>query len=228
MKGLPIAGGVIGAVLGFIGALLLLELVGFGNPQDPILTGLLALLVFGPAGAVGGLVLGTKLATRPAADGRASGVGRNILKSFAVLIGLVVVIGGLWAWYEISTATPWLNPNAGNPRLQFEVRLPAGAALPGSVRDINTELQTDLNTMPGELRADQFRRDNDRAVIVGQVDLAFRTPYRQLEVKIPGQPTRVYPIKLTDRAPHTPELGPWQALPDGSDIRYRAKWPGKE
>ena len=33
---------------------------------------------------------------------------------------------------------------------------------------------------------------------------------------------------LTDKLPHMPALGPWQPHPDGSEIRYRAKWPGQD
>jgi hypothetical protein len=57
---------------------------------------------------------------------------------------------------------------------------------------ISIELQTDLNTMPGEVSSAAF-----------------------------------HPIDLTAWAPHTPEFGTWRRLTDGSDIRYRAKWPGK-
>ena len=42
---LQVAGGVVGAVVGFIATLLILELVGFGNRADPIMSGILALLV---------------------------------------------------------------------------------------------------------------------------------------------------------------------------------------
>ena len=48
---LQVAGGVVGAVAGFIATLLILELVGFGNRADPVGSGLLALFVFAPAGA---------------------------------------------------------------------------------------------------------------------------------------------------------------------------------
>ena len=50
--------------MGFIATLLILELVGFGNRADPITSGMLALLVFAPLGAIAGLVLGTTLAMR--------------------------------------------------------------------------------------------------------------------------------------------------------------------
>jgi hypothetical protein len=81
--------------------------------------------------------------------------------------------------------------------------------------------------MPGELNAAGFHSDGDQPVIAGEVELAFRTSHRQLAVNIQGQPSRIYPIGLTASAPHTPEFGTWRRLADGSEIRYRAKWPGK-
>ena len=99
---------------------------------------------------------------------------------------------------------------------------------PGSVRGIAIELQTDINSMPGEPRFNQFRRDGDRPVIAGDVELAFRTAHRQVEVKVKGQPDRLYAIGLSAKAPHASEFGPWQPNTDGSEIRYRAKWPGRD
>ncbi len=224
----PIFGGIAGAVAGFVATLLALELLGFGNRADPIMSGVLALVVFAPAGAVAGLVLGTMAAMRLRRRDAAGGLIANSFRAFAVLAVLCATVGGLYAWYAIATATPWLNRNGATPLLQFEVRLPAGAALPASARDIKIELQTDQNTMPGVPKFDRSRRDGDRPVVGGEVELAFRTAYRQLEVKINGQPDRVYPIGLTAKAPHASELGPWQPHAQGSEIRYRAQWPGQE
>lgn len=227
MKNLrQIAGGVAGAVAGFVAVLLILELTNFGNRADPITTGLLALLVLAPAGAIAGLVLGTKLAMR--GRDNAGGLVGNSLKAFAVVVALCVAGGTAYYAYAVSTATPWLNPNAATPLLVFEVRLPAGSALPNSASEVAVELQTDINTMPGEPRFKLFRRDDDRPVIAGDVELAFRTAYRQLEITIKGQPARVYRIGLTGKAPHASELGPWQPNADGSEIRYRAQWPGRD
>ncbi len=225
---LHMIGGIIGAVAGFFVTLLVFELAGFGNAADPITSGLLALLVFAPAGAIMGLVLGTKLGMRRRGRNDGGGLARNSLKSLGVVLALCAAAGGTYTWYAISTATPWLNPNAANPVLLFEVRLPAGAALPASPQDIAIELQTDQNRMPGETRFNQSRRDGDRGVIVGEVELAFRTAYRQLEVKIKGLPDRTFRIGLSGKAPHASQLGPWEKHADGSEIRYRARWPGRD
>ena len=225
---LQIAGGVVGAVIGFVGTLLTLELVGFGNRADPVGSGLLALFVFAPAGAIAGLVTGTTLAMRMRGGDNTGSLAGNSFKAFGALIVLCAAAGTAYYVYAVTSATPWLNPNAANPVLEFEIRLPAGMASPNSTRDIAIELQTDINTMPGEPRFNRFRRDGDRSVIAGQVDLAFRTAHRQLEIKVNGQPDRLYLIGLSAKAPHASELGPWQPNIDGSEIRYRAKWPGQD
>ncbi|MBR1268474.1 hypothetical protein JQ629_13225 [Bradyrhizobium sp. AUGA SZCCT0222] len=229
MKNLPqIAGGVAGAAVGFAATLLIVELVGSGNRADPIGSALLAVFVFAPAGAIAGLVLGTKLAMRMRGGENTGSLAGNSLRAFGALILLCAAAGTAYYVYAVTTATPWLNPNAATPLLQFEVRLPAGAALPAAAADVAVELQTDQNSMPGVPRLNQFRRDGERPVIAGDVELAFRTAHRQLEVKIKGQPARVYRIGLTAKAPHAAQLGPWQPNADGSEIRYRAKWPGRD
>jgi hypothetical protein len=189
---LRIAAGVAGAVAGFIATIGMLELGDFGNRADPITTGLFAVFVIAPCGAIAGLVLATKLASQ--GDNNAGGLARNSLKSLGVTVLLCVA---------------------------------AGVTVPTAPQSIAIELQTDLNTMPGELTPAGYYRDGDQPVIAGEVELAYRTSHRQLAVTIEGQPSRIYPIDLTARAPHTPEFGTWRRLADGSEIRYRAKWPGK-
>jgi hypothetical protein len=220
-------GGVVGAVLGFVAGMFAFDLIG-GGRNDPIAAGFMALLLFGPLGAIAGAVLGTWSAMRLHRRANAGGLTRNSLKSLGLVLALCLIAGGAYYFYAVTTATPWLNPNAANPVLQFEARLPADAAAPAQPGDVAVELQTDLNTMPGELRAGPFRRDSEQTVIAGEVDLAFRTAHRQLRLRIADQPDRLFRIGLAAKAPHTAELGPWQTLPDGSAIRYRARWPGRD
>ena len=222
-----IAAGVAGAVAGYVAIFLVFSLLDLGNRADPITSGLLALFVYSPMGAIGGAVLASWLVSRPGKNASNGSVAHNSLKSLGVVALLCVAAAGAYLAYAYATATPWLNPNAANPLLVFEVRLPPGVTAPSSPHSIAIELQTDINTMPAELTPAGFRRDGERAVITGEVELAFRTSRRQLAVNIEGQSSRIYPIDLTARAPHTPEFGTWRRLADGSEIRYRAKWPGK-
>ncbi|MBB4362263.1 hypothetical protein GGD65_003296 [Bradyrhizobium sp. CIR18] len=222
-----IAVGVAGAVAGYIAIFVLFSLFDFGNRADPITSGLLGLFVYSPIGAIAGAVVANWLVRRSGQDAGNGSIARNSLKSLGVVVLLCVAGIGIYIAYAYATATPWLNRNGGNPLLVFEVRFPAGVAAPTSAQGITIELQTDLNTMPGEVTPTAFYRDGDQPVIAGEVELAFRTSHRQLAVNIEGQPGRIYPIDLTARAPHTPEFGTWRRLADGSEIRYRAKWPGK-
>ena len=222
-----IAVGVAGAVAGYIATFVLLSFFDFGNRADPITSGLLGLFVYSPIGAIAGAVLASWLVTRQETDASNGSVARTSLKSLGIVALFSVAAAATYLAYAYATATPWLNPNAANPLLVFEVRLPAGVTVPASAQGISIELQTDLNTMPADLTPAAFHSDGDRPVIAGEVELAFRTAHRQLAVSIQGQPTRIYPIDLTARAPHTPEFGTWRRLTDGSEIRYRAKWPGK-
>ncbi|MBR0813514.1 hypothetical protein JQ544_18415 [Bradyrhizobium diazoefficiens] len=223
-----IAAGVVGAVAGYVAIFVLFSLLDLGNRADPITSGLLALFVYSPIGAIGGAVLASWLVSRPGENASNASVARDSLKSLGVVTLLCVGAAAAYLAYAYATATPWLNPNAANPLLVFEIRLPPGAAMPTSPQSIAIELQTDINTMPAELSPAGFRRDGDQAVVTGEVELAFRTSHRQLAVNIQGQPSRIYRIDLTARAPHTPEFGTWHSLPDRSEIRYRAKWPGKD
>ena len=232
---MKILGGVIGAVLGYIAGVALFALLDLGNRNDPITSGFVALLIAGPIGLIAGTVGGTRLAMaltrKPVAesDGPAveagKGLAKNSLISLAIVVGCVTVAGVGYYAYAVATATPWLKP--ANMQLRFEVRYPAGTVLPPA-KDIKFLLVTDINTMPGEVHADKFRSDGDKPVIAGSVDLAFRTRNRMLEVTMPGRPERTYQIRLDATPQHSADLGRWEPHPDGSEFRYRAKWPGKE
>ena len=226
-KSSRIAVGVAGPVAGYIATFVLLSLFDFGNRADPITSGLLGLFVYSPVGAIAGAVFANWLVGRSGKDTGDGSVASNSLKSLGVVALLCVAGIGIYIAYAYATATPWLNRNGPTPLLVFEVRFPAGVKVPTSAQGITIELQTDLNTMPGKVNPAAFYRDGDQAVIAGEVELAFRTSHRQLAVTIEGQPSRIFPIGLTARAPHTPEFGTWRRLADGSEIRYRAKWAGK-
>jgi hypothetical protein len=239
----PVLLGVLGAVLGFVGTFFL---VLPSNPVDPVTSGLIVLFVCSPIGAVIGAFLGAKLgllirpqplaAERPAAppsvSARTSPAGvaagsttGSALKALGIAFGTAAVLIGGYVFYDYqTTTTPWLRPDG--TELHFEVRLPAGAAMPPA--DVKAELQTSVNTMPADMKPNLFRSDGGRPVIVGEVSLAFRASWRQLEVKIPGRGDTTHAIKIAKSPSHAEALGPWQPHPDGSEFRYRVKWPGKQ
>jgi hypothetical protein len=235
---LPILLGIVGAVPGFIGAVLLALP---SNPRDPVTSGLIALFVFGPIGAVIGAFGGAKLgaflrppkppavaspAATPATGVSAGTTTGNALMALGIVVAVTAVAIGSYVFYDYQTTpTPWLRPNG--TVLQFEVRLPAGSAMPPA-NGVKADLQTSANTMPAEIKPSLFRKDGEQPVIVGQVDLAFRASWRQIEVKIPGRGDSTYALKLKTSPSHQAALGAWEKHPHGSEIRYRVKAPGED
>ena len=63
-----IAAGVAGAVGGYVATFVLFSVLDLGNRADPITSGLLALFVYSPIGAIAGLVLASWLVTRSGTD----------------------------------------------------------------------------------------------------------------------------------------------------------------
>ena len=173
---LHIIGGVIGAVAGFLATLLALELVGFGNPADPITSALLTLLVFAPAGAIAGLVIGTWLGMRWRGAKNAGGLAVNSLKSFGVVAG---ARAPLRAARITGTRSP--PPRPGSTRMPPPRFCSSRFASPRARHCRPPRKTSRSNCRPTRTAcrasrgSSQFRRDGDRAVIAGDVELAFRT-----------------------------------------------------
>lgn len=252
-NGLSIFLGIVGAVLGFVGGMALAPY----NRMDPIASGMIALFVFGPMGAVAGAFLGVTLGRRgrgaeavaatesageeavadtPAASsppGEASAPG-NPARSFGnVLFVVVAIAGAVGVFIYLNHKPPEdfsLNPGGPNPVLQFEVRLPAGAPMPAE-KDIRASLHSpphDQRDMWTTMKPELFRRDGERVVLVGEAEIAHRTAIRQIQMEIANNKfDEVFYLTLPATPPHTNELGAWQPRRD-SEIRYRAKWPGRD
>jgi hypothetical protein len=216
---LPIAGGVSGAVAGFVATALILGLVDFGNPTDPIASSLLVLFVFAPAGAIAGLLLSTKLAMRWWEN--AGGFGSN---SFKALIALIVFCA---AAARFTTSLRSRLPHPGSTRmppirflsLRFvclrQRRCQAQPATsPSNCRPISTPCRANqastgsATTATG--RSSRGKSSSPFAPRIGSWRLR----------------SRASPVAFTQL--DYSELGPWQPRGDGSEIRYRAKWPGQD
>lgn len=96
--------------------------------------------------------------------------------------------------------------NARTPQLVFEIRLASAIVLPDSKAGIKVALVTDRNTMPGERTGDGVRRDGDRTIVIGVVDLYFKTSLRQVTLTLPGQPDRSFALKLPANPAATAEF----------------------
>jgi hypothetical protein len=88
-----------------------------------------------------------------------------------------------------------------------------------------------------------MRIDGERTVLVGSVDLYFRTSSRVLVLQVPGQPEQIFQLPLLSTPHFSEELSPWarvdlvaenpQRQPrkagpgDDIEIRYRVPDPSK-
>ena len=199
-------GGLLGAGLGYafamFGALFVMSLMGVSDHEGK--RAMMAGFVFGPAGAVAGLVLGIWLALRlfpRAADAEPSQWGTGLI----ILAGITVAIGFGGHWWMNSGP---LGQNTAAPRLSFEVRVPVASGL----RPAQVTLDTDQNQMPATLKAGGPQREGDWLVTSGEVELYFRTSRRILAVDFGGGRQHVYTLKLRASPSGTPDWSEWQKV----------------
>jgi hypothetical protein len=232
-----ILGGLAGAVAGWVAAAAIaIFLSGYYGVSDfEGARSMTAIFFFGPIGGLIGLIIGVWLALRLRAGKKVGGkaVAARLPVVLAAVAGLVVATIGVLYWYS-----PILNPNGPAPRLAFEIRLPAGLAIPASGIDIN--LITEKNSMPATLDTGAAREESGRPVISGSVELAYRSSWRIVELKTPNTPEQLFVLRTGARPGHDPSFGQWEhvssvgngtshprlATPeDAYDIRYRVIWP---
>ena len=155
-----------------------------------------------------------------------------------ILAGLVVAgLGFFWFNRDL------VNTDGPAPQLAFEIRLPAGAASPPA-KDVTIHLDSVKGHRPADVFADKFRRDGDRPVIVGSVEIYYRESSRLLVLRLPNQPDQIFSLMLGRDPKHSKELGAWQRVDfvadqgqdaprrssdkDQYEVRYRAVWAGED
>ncbi len=99
--------------------------------------------------------------------------------------------------------------------LEFEVKPPAGQSL-DSLRDVEPELDTDRNAMPGYWHTDSTENPNARA---GYVEVYFRTSRRLFLLKFPGREDRIFQLHL----PANPMKAKYRAWSEWQNPDFVAK-----
>jgi hypothetical protein len=102
----------------------------------------------------------------------------------------VIAVSGFGIWYAGQPHV--LNINGPTPQLEFEVKPPAGQSVE-SLTNVQPELDTDRNAMPGYWHTDAPQNPGVRA---GYVELYFRTSQRLFVLKFPGDTDRIFRLKL--------------------------------
>jgi hypothetical protein len=123
----------------------------------------------------------------------------------AVAFGLLV-----FAAYDLSHAAfDYLGINSAKPAVEFEIRLPNAAALAVTAGTTQIELHTDKNQTLARLREGLASTEDGRTVIRGSVPLDFRTTDRVVVLNLPGQPQRLFKLRLAANPSHSDQFGPW-------------------
>jgi hypothetical protein len=127
----------------------------------------------------------------------------------------VVAIGasGFGIWYAAQPHV--LNINGPTPLLEFEVKPPAGQSVE-SLKDVEPELDTDRNMMPGYWHTNPPENPTVRS---GYVELYFRTSKRLFVLKSPGGQDRIFRLRL----PANPMREKYRAWSDWQNPDFVAK-----
>jgi hypothetical protein len=132
----------------------------------------------------------------------------------AVCLSLgLIAVSGFGIWYAGQPHV--LNINGPTPLLEFEVKPPTGQSV-GSLAEVQPELDTDRNAMPGYWHTDAPQSPGVRA---GYVELYFRTSQRLFVLKFPGDTDRIFRLKL----PANPMRAKYRAWSDWQDPDFVAK-----
>ncbi len=237
---IAVIAGIIGAALGWIVAAALALLIGnlleVSNFEGGL--GMLAVLGFGPIGGLIGLVAGVWFTLRWRGHVGHGSVAWRIPVVILAIASLVA--GAMWYFYE--TRSNLSTSHGGTPRLEFEIRLPPGTDPDTPLSRLRIELNTERNRIPGLVFDNASRQEGDRLIIVGSVELHYRSSWRLLElIMAPNEPVRIFDLKLASRPRHMKDFGPWRRVnfiakgaeqpkpatdAEAYEIRTRVVYPG--
>lgn len=233
---LSLLAGIAGAAAGwFVAAAATIFIGGLAGVSDfEGGRGMLAVWGIGPFGGLAGMIAGVALVLRKRGGFSLGGIAWRVPLVIAGIVALAAGVG--WWMYETRAI---LNSNGAAPRLAFELRLPPGLAVPSNA--IKAELHTEKNKMPGNLSGDAPRSEDGRTVLAGSVEVYYRSSWRLLEVRVPGQDDRLFQLNLPASPRRTTAFTRWEraafvAAPgltqprkasadEAFEIRYRMIWP---
>jgi hypothetical protein len=198
-----LAGGA-GAVVGWAVAIYFTGALGMPDASP-------AMFALSGPGAIGGAV-GCLLAV--AATLRFHGGHKRFwplaLRSVAMVLAFALIaVGGIRAR---QVALDHLGINEPEPKLDFEIRLPARFPVPATRSEFQIALHTDRNQSLATLSDGWLRRDGDRPVLNGQVSLYFRTSHRNLVLSLPGEPNRIFQLRLAENPSRAENFSAWRQL----------------
>lgn len=204
-----VIGAIAGAVAGYVAALViaLLIMALFGVSEAEGKRAMLAAFLFGPAGAMAGLILGILVARHfSAAAGGTLSAGTSVLLT---ILGLAAIIGAIFYWHWSSRP---LGQNTAAPRLHFEMRIPKQAMTADLARRLKVTLDTSDNQLPATLRPGGAAEEAGSWIVTGEVEMYFRTSSRLLVLDLGNGTQHVFKLDLPASPANQPDWSAWQKV----------------
>jgi hypothetical protein len=133
---------------------------------------------------------------------------RDIARHSAAAAAAIALL--VFAAYDLRHAAfDYLGINSAKPAVEFEIRLPYAAALAVAAGTPQIELHTDKNQTLAKVREGLASTEDGRTVLRGSVALDFRTANRVVVLNLPGQPQRLFKLRLAANPSHSDQFGPW-------------------
>src|SRR5258708_15241860 len=163
------------------------------------------LLTSGLAGAAAAIAVAIVLTLYLRGRYRSPGELARHAAAATVALGLLA-----FAAYDLRHAAfDYLGINSAKPAVEFEIRLPDAAALAVTAGTTQIELHTDKNQTLAKLYKGLASTADGRTVLRGSVPLDFRTTDRVVVLNLPGQPQRLFKLRLAADPGHSDQFGPW-------------------
>ena len=165
--------------------------------------GMLGMLMSGLSGVAAALAVAIVLTVYFRTGYRSS---RDVLRH-GLAATVVLALLAFVAYDMRHAALAYLGINPAKPAVEFEIRLPKATL--SDVTDSQVELVTDRNQKLAQMQAALASDNNGRTVIRGSVTLDYRTTDRVVVLNLPGQPQRLFRLRLPANPGHSDQFGPW-------------------
>lgn len=131
---------------------------------------------------------------------------RDVLKH-GLAAAAVLALLAFVAYDMRHAAQAYLGINPTKPAVEFEIRLPMTAV--SVLADTQVELRTDRNQKLAKMQGALASDDHGHTLLRGSVTLDYRTTDRVVVLNIPGQPQRLFKLRLPANPSHSDQFGPW-------------------
>ena len=165
--------------------------------------GVLGMLMSGLSGVAAALAVAIVLTVYFRSGYRSS---RDVLRH-GLTATVVLALLAFVAYDMRHAALAYLGVNPAKPAVEFEIRLPKAAL--ADVTDSQVELVTDRNQKLAHMQAALASDNNGHTVMRGSVTLDYRTTDRVVVLNLPGQPQRLFKLRLPANPSHSDQFGPW-------------------